>query len=151
MKKTILMLAIFFAFVAASGMPAACAASDEVNAFAALIKEIQLDKPLPNVGYLQSVKPLNKGELRYIGSYQNWRIHVTVKESTGLIKDFGISREGGDIIDNLLSLVATVYGDNYQAREKSPRDRGYGWDLGDFKMLNLFYQSGVVRCGGGYL
>lgn len=151
MKKTILMLTMLVLLATAASMPIAGAASAEVNAFSALVADIQLDKPLPNVDYLQAAKPLNKGELRYVGGYRNWQIRVTVKETTGLIYDFGFSRQGSDIIDELLPFATAVYGENYQAREKSPRDRGYGWSLGEFKMANLFYQSGYVRFGGGYL
>lgn len=151
MKKTILMLTVLILLAASAVMPVAGAVADEVNAFATLVADIQLDKAMPNVDYLQAAKPLNKGELRYVGGYRNWQIHVTVKEKTGLINDFGFSRQGSDIIDELLPFAVAVYGKNYQAREKSPRDRGYGWGLDKFKTVNLFYQSGYVRFGGGYL
>lgn len=151
MKRIIFMLALLVVLAASGDRQVARAASDEVDAFATIINQIQLDSPVPTVEYLQSVKPLNKGEKRYEGKYQNWRINVTAKESSGIIKSFGISREGNDIIDNLLPIVASVYGDAYQYREKSSGNRGYGWTLAEFKMVNLFYQSGVVRFGGGYL
>ena len=48
------------------------------------------------------------------------------KESSGITKSFGISREGNDIIDNLLPIVASVYGDAYQYREKVPETGDMG-------------------------
>lgn len=145
----LLMLAMSVSITVAS------ASSSEISAFEKVINEIQLDKPVPVVNYLQLVPAFNKGELRYEGTYQDWQIHVTVKGSSGAVISFDLSRNGSDILEELLPVISSIYGTDPTYHEsdgsKSLKSRGYGWILGEFKSVNLFYQFGVVRFGGGYL
>jgi len=155
MGKLVWLLTLLLILTLSVSITVVSASSSEINAFEKVINEIQLDKPVPVVNYLQLVPAFNKGEQRYEGTYQNWQIHVTVKRSSGEVISFGISRKGSDILEELLPVISTIYGNNPIYHEsdgsKSLKSRGYGWIQGEFKSVNLFYQFGVVRFGGGYL
>ena len=148
MRKAIGMLLLLLIALSFS-VPTASAAS-EIQAFEMILSKIQLDKPLTDASFLQPVRALNQGEQRFVGSYQNWQVQATLKESSGLVKSFGVSREGSDMLEELLPFISAIYGNNCQYSTKSPQNRTYIWPLGEFKYVNLFYQSGVVRFGGGY-
>ena len=110
--------------------------ADTVGDVGKILQDIRQDQPVPNLPYLERVKPMNNDSAYYQGRYNDIEVAVETHPNSNLVASILIQVTGPDRTRDVLPAVAHVLGPPHRSDRKN---HIYSWAWPTYRAASVHY------------